>query len=237
MNFLKLENVPIFKQLQIEEALLRVDQRNWCIVNHGTSPAIVMGISGKPEKLIDSQKWNEKPIPLIKRFSGGGTVVVDENTLFVTFICNTDFAPISPYPESIMRWSEKIYSPFFGKNFSLEENDYVLIKRKFGGNAQSIIKNRWLHHSSLLWDYCSSKMDYLLMPSKTPSYRQGRQHSDFLCKLADFWPCKEIFWDALIKHLKNQFEMKIVEEYLIEETIQKPHRKATVLLNHKEPYG
>jgi lipoate-protein ligase A len=30
-------------------------------------------------------------IPVIKRFSGGGTVIVDENTLFVTFVCDDEF--------------------------------------------------------------------------------------------------------------------------------------------------
>lgn len=27
-------------------------------------------------------------IPVLKRFSGGGTVIVDHNTVFTTFICN-----------------------------------------------------------------------------------------------------------------------------------------------------
>lgn len=27
-------------------------------------------------------------IPVLKRFSGGGTVIVDKNTVFTTFICN-----------------------------------------------------------------------------------------------------------------------------------------------------
>ena len=34
-----------------------------------------MGISGKPEELVNLDRLS---IPLIKRFSGGGTVVVDE---------------------------------------------------------------------------------------------------------------------------------------------------------------
>lgn len=47
IKLLRLQNVPILRQLLLEEALLRVDSNNWCIVNDGTSvPAIVMGISG-----------------------------------------------------------------------------------------------------------------------------------------------------------------------------------------------
>ena len=47
-----------------------------------------MGISGKPETLLDISKVQKDQIPVIKRFSGGGTVIVDENTLFITFIIN-----------------------------------------------------------------------------------------------------------------------------------------------------
>ena len=47
IKLLRLQNVPILRQLLLEEALLRADSNNWCIVNNGTSvPAIVMGISG-----------------------------------------------------------------------------------------------------------------------------------------------------------------------------------------------
>lgn len=47
VKLLRLSNMPILRQLLLEEALLRADTGNWCIVNNGTSvPAIVMGISG-----------------------------------------------------------------------------------------------------------------------------------------------------------------------------------------------
>ena len=46
-RLLRLTRIPILQQLQLEEALLRADSSNWCIINDGTpAPAIVMGISG-----------------------------------------------------------------------------------------------------------------------------------------------------------------------------------------------
>ena len=45
--------------------------------------------------------------------------------------------------------------------FSLRENDYVLGAHKIGGNAQSIVKGRWVHHTSFLWDFDPAKMRYL----------------------------------------------------------------------------
>ena len=46
-RLLRMRQVPILQQLRLEEALLRADDANWCIINDGSAtPAIVMGISG-----------------------------------------------------------------------------------------------------------------------------------------------------------------------------------------------
>ena len=50
-------------------------------------------------------------------------------------------------------------------------SDYAFSHRKFGGNAQSITKNRWVHHTSFLWDYDVKNMDYLKIPKRAPEYR------------------------------------------------------------------
>src|SRR5687767_1077557 len=92
INFLRLHNCPIFQQLQLEEAILRSENsENWCIINQNNpEKAIVMGISGVFNELVNSETFCRSPIPVIRRFSGGGTVVVDHNTLFITFICMKD---------------------------------------------------------------------------------------------------------------------------------------------------
>lgn len=52
--------------------------------------------------------------PVIRRFSGGGTVVVDHHTLFITLICNQEAVPSVPlYPRPIMKWTEELYRPMF----------------------------------------------------------------------------------------------------------------------------
>ena len=43
----------------------------------------------------------------------------------------------------------------------MRENDYLFGFHKIGGNAQSIIKDRWVHHTSFLWDYKPERMRYL----------------------------------------------------------------------------
>ncbi len=52
--------------------------------------------------------------------------------------------------------------------------DYVFGERKFGGNAQAITKDRWLHHTSFLWDFRDDRMRLLKQPGRAPEYRAVR---------------------------------------------------------------
>ena len=233
LHLIRLTSIPILQQLQWEEALLRADKRNWCLLNHGSSPAIVMGISGQVQQLIRQEKLACQPIPLIRRFSGGGTVIIDEHTLFTTLICQAQALPLSPFPRPLMQWTaEKLYRPLFPSlPFQLHENDYTLEGRKWGGNAQSIIRGRWLHHSSLLWDYRSEHMDYLCIPPKMPTYRQGRSHVDFLCRLRDYWAHPDAFQEQLIQQLSQHFHIVEGKREELEQVITLPHRRVTCLID------
>jgi lipoate-protein ligase A len=231
-HLLHLKSYPIYEQLLLEEALLRSDVRNWCLINEGSTPAVVMGISGKKEELVDCSKLAENNIPLIKRFSGGGTVIVDENTLFITFICQKQMHDFPAYPEPIMKWTEGLYRQALDlPGFSLKENDYVIGHRKFGGNAQYIKKDRWLHHTSLLWDYSKEKMQYLLHPKKTPEYRQGRSHEEFLCRLSESFSHKEQVIDRIIQTMQNRYTIQNVSLDEVLSTNQEQTRQSTQLIS------
>ena len=204
MNLLHLQNRPIAEQLFLEEQLLREDHRNFCLINVGSPPAIVMGISGKAEALIHLDQL-PKSIPILRRFSGGGTVIVDENTVFITFICNKADHPFPAYPEPILRWAESMIAPSI-QGLQLRENDFVIGKRKCGGNALYIKKDRWLVHTSFLWNYDPSRMNLLKHPAKTPPYREGRSHEEFVCRLSDHLENQEKWIEGLKSHLRKEHE-------------------------------
>ncbi len=230
-NLLRLKNYPIYDQLLLEESLLRSDEGNWCLINEGSPKAIVMGISGKKEELIHCERAEQEGIPVIKRFSGGGTVIVDENTLFITFICQKQLHSFPAYPEPIMKWIEEIYKQAFSHpEFCLRENDFVFGERKCGGNAQYIKKERWLHHTSFLWDYLPENMQYLLHPKKTPPYRAGRSHEEFLCKMGEFFSDKEGIIQSLIEALRSRFPLQSVSLEHALERRKGPHRESTSLI-------
>lgn len=232
LHLVRLHQCPILQQLQWEEALLRGDYRNFCLINTGSPPAIVMGISGKTEDHINEEVLSTFQIPLLRRFSGGGTVVVNEETIFITLICNSLALPIHSLPRSIMQWTAThLFSPLFSNlPFQLQENDYTLGDRKWGGNAQAIIKDRWLHHTSILWDFCPHLMRLLKIPPKIPGYRQKRTHLDFVCGLKNHYPSKEIFLDLFVAQLRQHFIVIEENKELLEEIAKKPHRKATTVV-------
>lgn len=228
LKFLHLYKKPIFEQLQLEEALLRADSGNYCIINSGSSPAIVMGISGKVEELIDDRVHKIRPIPIIRRFSGGGTVLIEEEVLFLTFIFNRHEQDVGSCPQKLMQWTKQHLDAVFSHTeFNVRENDYVILDRKIGGNAQYFTKDRWLHHTSLLWDFRHEAMNILKMPPKTPVYRQNRNHGDFLTSLKNHFDSKEAFFTKIKETLSESFAIEEVDEASLLAILERPHRKAT----------
>lgn len=223
INVLSLKGMPIFDQLQIEEALLRTNDENWCLLNYGSPPAIVLGISAKVPTVVDNTIYQLKPVPVIRRFTGGGTVFIDENTIFVTFILNQ-----RSFPDKVLQWSQDFYKPVFGSiPFQLRENDYVIGEKKIGGNAQYFQKSRFLHHTSFLYDYAPENMKYLLFPPKTPKYREGRDHTNFLTNLAPYFSKKDDFVSKVLFHLSKTFIVENFNVSNINVNLQSAHRKTT----------
>jgi lipoate-protein ligase A len=286
--------LSVIERLCLEEALLRHDpmERSWAIVgthepldhrflsgqrllpnyvsqaqdpNHNC--IIVMGIGGKPDKLLNIDLVKQDGVVVIKRFSGGGTVILDPASIWTSFIGrNHDFPHVEPYPKSIMQWSaDSVFAPAFSKlnettdgvdnnisgqktlvvdykscsatdnsgmkitlptsrwidddlntprtlpDFLLRENDYVLGERKMGGNAQSIVKGGWLHHTSFLWDYDNENMEYLSLPAKRPDYRGDRSHDDFLVKLkTHYGKSNRPFFKSLKEACAEEFDLEEV---------------------------
>lgn len=189
-----------------------------------------MGISGQPEALLHLPTVERDQIPVIKRFSGGGTVIVDENTLFITFIIAKKHLDVPAFPEPILRWSAELYSHAWQiPHFHLRENDYCIGEKKCGGNAQYIKKDRWLHHTSFLWDYAEENMNHLRLPDKRPKYRQDRSHANFLTRLKD-----HVFdSNSLIEKLKETIVKQLyIEEFDLGSWKSGPHRQSThVVIN------
>lgn len=235
LRLLRLSQYPILKQLKLEQALLRVAQGSWLLVNDGTpDPAIVMGISGKLDELVYRDKALAREVTVIRRFSGGGTVVVDRNTVFATMISDDiDLPDVEALPRPLMEWTTKMYEHAFGKygKFRLRENDYCFGERKFAGNAQAITRKRWLHHTTFLWDYEPRNMALLRHPSNAPAYREGREHSHFICSLKDCIPSRQELLESIAAAMESAgFQLQEVTFAEAHKYMEKEHFKSTKIV-------
>ncbi len=185
LHVLRTARLPILAQLHIEEALFRATSNNYLLINDGVeSPAIVLGISGKPEALVHEDRAREMGVPMVKRFTGGGTVVVDEDSIMATVIVGGGASGfgLDCFPRQIMEWTHGLLTGGRSR-FSLRENDFTIGSRKIGGNAQAISGDKFLQHTSFLWDYKDYHMDLLKAPEKQPAYRERREHDGFVERL------------------------------------------------------
>lgn len=135
------------------------------------SCAIVMGIGGKPERLIDIEAAKNDGVLVLKRFSGGGTVVVDHSSLWTTFIGRNKMLPtVKPYPREIMEWSANvIFGPAF-ESWNREINDNDSGSRRSKGRQTLVFEGKWVDER-----WCSKGVDEsLVLP---PSEKETQQNS------------------------------------------------------------
>ena len=131
-------------------------------------------------------------------------------------LCNKEEVQGTPlFPRDLMRWSADFYAPVFEAvgampPFGLVEHDYCLGKRKCGGNAQTISRGRWVHHTSFLWDFSTANMALLRLPDKRPTYRGDRGHDDFLARLSSSLAVTEAdaFLGAVEERLRDLFDVR-----------------------------
>ncbi|KAI8105502.1 hypothetical protein M9434_000087 [Picochlorum sp. BPE23] len=209
MNIVRMRGHDVETQLHLEEALFRTTRSNWLVVNDGVAvPSIVLGISGKPEVMAHVDDATRMGVPLIKRFTGGGTVVVDKDTVMMSIIVHgeRDLPGVERFPRQIMEWCAGFLSGHMSAygDFALRENDFVIGDRKIGGNAQAISGGRWLHHTSFLFDYRDELMGLLKTPPKAPQYRSNRSHGEFVTRVCDISADREGFVTGIIESVERQ---------------------------------
>jgi len=152
---------------------------------------IVLGRIGQEQEDIDAQAALKDKIPVLRRTSGGGTVVQGRGCLNYTFVLSKNSDPaIADLRQSYQWISQKVIAAL--KHAGVEAafhpiSDIALTsnQKKFSGNAQHRGKNFILHHGTILYDFDLSLIPrYLRMPKDIPKYRQNRPHSDFVTNIS-----------------------------------------------------
>lgn len=202
------------EDLALDEALLvEADEHDGPAVLRFWEPnqyAVVLGASRSIERDVLVTACRADGVPILRRSSGGGTVVVGPGALNAAVILHEKTQPGLWAVDLAQRYVlERIAGSLrrCGPEVAvLGLGDLVLCGRKFGGSAQRRLKNWFLVHCSILYDLpVETIARYLALPERQPAYRQGRSHEDFLSNLPlarrilvdairGAWPCGEALW-------------------------------------------
>ena len=150
---------------------------------------IVLGRIGDPAVDLRVEKVLADRIPVLRRSSGGGTVLQGKGCLNYTLVLSKDRPEVQDLRRSYQFILGRVIAAL--KNLGIDAvsrplSDIALTQnnKKISGNAQKRSKKFILHHGTLLYGFDLKKIeDYLTIPKDVPEYRQNRSHLDFVTNI------------------------------------------------------
>jgi lipoate-protein ligase A len=180
------------ENLALDEALLLAaeDGTGGEVLRLWESPtyAVVVGSGGSVGHDVDEEACREDGVPVLRRASGGGTVVIGPGCLCFTVVMGYDRAPglreIAPSARYVLGWVADALRPVVPGASVEGISDLAAEGRKFGGNAQQRKRRHFLHHGTLLCGFDLDRVSrYLHPPERQPDYRRRRPHAEFVANL------------------------------------------------------
>jgi lipoate-protein ligase A len=188
------------------------------------TPFVVLGYTNKREVEARPSTCEALHVPILRRVSGGGTVLQGPFSWNYALVLDTQARPeietisgsntwimeqqrtamqqvLAPMQEAVVRGTTDL---------ALRHNGS---EKKFSGNAQRRKKRFTLFHGTILrqgFDF-SLLAQVLAPPSRQPNYRENRSHEDFLCvlplqtqqlknALASTWGALSVLHEAAFPH-------------------------------------
>lgn len=151
-------------------------------------PTIVMGVGAVWREEVRADACRSDGVPLFRRCSGGGTVLVGRGCLNYSAILDMERRPeLRSVRASYRQIVPRLAAALSRNGVEVRHaglSDLARGDRKVGGSAQKR-KRRWLlHHGTLLYDMELPALDrYLGRPPRPPGYRRNRPHSTFVWNL------------------------------------------------------
>lgn len=194
MQFLEVTLASAAANLALDEALLLEAEagrggellRLW----EWHRPAVVLGSGGVLGDDVEEGACRADGVEVLRRSSGGGTVVLGTGCLLYTLVLSYRRAPqlgeIRPSYRYILGRMSAALEGIAPGIAQAGISDLAADGRKFSGNAQQRKRNYLLHHGTLLYAFDLSLLARTLRPpARQPEYRGGRDHGDFVMNL----PC------------------------------------------------
>ena len=159
------------------------------------APAVILGTGQEAAKEADLDTAAKENVPILRRHSGGGTVIIGPGAInFSAFYLFQDLPGSQTIRGAMSAALQPVIQLLAGWKLKVQEagiSDLVVIAhdgalRKIAGNSQARKRLSVVVHGTLLADPDWARMARLLrFPSKAPDYRAGRDHRAFLTSLKE----------------------------------------------------
>lgn len=188
---LSLQSPP--SDLALDEALLDEAEagsrgetlRLW----HFDRPVVVIGRGSKISEEVDLAYCLSHDIPVLRRCSGGASVVAGPGCLMYTVVLSCRLRPELRQIDQAHHWvMTRLIAGITGQRDDVQWQgtcDLTWRDRKFSGNSLRVARNHILYHGTILYAADLAQIARCLnTPPRQPEYRGGRPHADFITNLA-----------------------------------------------------
>jgi len=185
---------------------------------------IVLGMSNTLKGNVHVQNCQEDHLPILRRVSGGGTVLQGAGCFNYTLILNlknrSEIQGIKETNGYVMKKHTQALSSILGNVEFKGDSDLSVCSLKFSGNAQRRKKSFCLFHGTFLLNMDFQYIEkYLTIPEKEPVYRNHRPHKEFLTNLSlsndqikqiliHAWSAKGVFEPIPLKDIQELVRSK-----------------------------
>jgi lipoate-protein ligase A len=145
------------------------------------SPVVVLGSNGSVADDVDADACRADGVPIRRRCSGGGTVLLGPGSLCFSLVLSYDRDPaLRGIPSSYRFILSRVAAAVDGRATVEGTADVAVAGRKISGNAQRRLSRFVLHHGTILTGLDRRLMGrYLREPPRRPDYRGPRTHGEF----------------------------------------------------------
>lgn len=172
--------LELFEAGVLDDGLLRI----WQPENF----FVVLGHANRSAEEVDIAVCASERIPILRRVSGGGTVLQGPGCLNYSLILNCKAQEVRNIASTfryVLERHRNLIERSAGVGVSVEGiSDLAIAGRKFSGNAQYRKSGHVLVHGSFLLNFDLARIHRCLrLPAKQPAYRHNRSHLEFVTNL------------------------------------------------------
>jgi lipoate---protein ligase len=149
--------------------------------------AVVAGAGGSVALDVNVAACEADGVPILRRASGGGTVLLGPGCLCFSLVLSYASAPglddIRASNQYVLQRVANALRPVVTAKFE-GTSDLAVEGVKVSGNAQQRKRTHFLHHGTLLCGFDVGLFAwYLNSPERQPEYRRNRPHVEFVTNL------------------------------------------------------